>query len=316
MALIGVRDDAGDAASIVFEVFAGDRKLYTSPPLTKYATPIGIDVRIPPKTKEIRLVTSGPSSEGHHWAGWANAGFQTRDDASRVALCHVACLRLRSVEVRSGRVHHQRQSHARHAPRRPGARAKSISSSSTAKGGPRTTPIGSRRRNMNPSPRNGCPAAGLVLETRRVDKSQPKACEDLSGLVKVWNEASQVDGPEFRRRRSPRFSGASAADRRPRTKPPRTAWPCIATPASSRPTAPASTSSRPPRPGAPTCSSMTGWSPVGPARTTPGAGFGEKNRGRSPCSRGSISWITSTTAPGARCSRWPLGSLRALSSSA
>jgi hypothetical protein len=88
VALIGVREDAAESATIVFEVFAGTRKLYTSPALTRYATPVGIDVPIPGRTKEIRLVTSGSSSEGHHWAGWVNAGFLTRERARRV--CHVA----------------------------------------------------------------------------------------------------------------------------------------------------------------------------------------------------------------------------------
>jgi tetratricopeptide (TPR) repeat protein len=192
-ALIGVREDAGESAAIVFEVFAGTRKLYTSPPLTRYSAPVGIDVPIPGRTKEIRLVTSGSSSEGHHWAGWVNAGFLTRDERPRVG--HVTLpvpgfdpskYEVAVYAVNGGRV--------------PGVRLATPEEGKIDQlffGGQGWLTYYAYlipKDKYEPEPQDWLPDAGLVLETRRVDKSRQRACEDLPGLVKVWNGADQIIG--------------------------------------------------------------------------------------------------------------------------
>jgi tetratricopeptide (TPR) repeat protein len=193
VASIGVREDAGESAAIVFEVFAGTRKLYTSPPLTKYSTPVGIDVSIPGRTKEIRLVTSGSSSEGHHWAGWVNAGFLTRDERPRVGYVTLPVpgfdpsqYEVAVFTVEGGRV--------------PGARLATPEEGKIDQlffGGQGWLTYHAYlvpRDKYEPAPQDWLPNAGVVLETRRVNKSRQRACEDLPGLVKVWNEAGPPVG--------------------------------------------------------------------------------------------------------------------------
>jgi tetratricopeptide (TPR) repeat protein len=193
VALIGVREDAGESAAIVFEVFAGTRKLYTSLPLTKYSTPVGIDVPIPGRTKEIRLVTSGSSSEGHHWAGWVNAGFLTRDERPRVGYVTLPVpgfdpskYEVAVYAVNGGRV--------------PGVRLATPEEGKIDQlffGGQGWLTYYAYlvpKDKYEPGPQDWRPDAGLVLETRRVDKSRQRACEDLPGLVKVWNGADQIVG--------------------------------------------------------------------------------------------------------------------------
>lgn len=193
VALIGVREDAGETASIVFEVFAGERKLFSSPPLTKYSAPVGIDVRIPAKTKEIRLITTGSSSEGHHWAGWANAGFQTRDDSPRVAYVTlpVPGFDPSKYEVVVFTANGNRIT---------GTRLSALEQGKVdqlffgGQGWSTYYAYWVPKDKYEPEPKEWLPNAGLVLETRRVDKSRQRACEDLPRLVKVWNEAGQPIG--------------------------------------------------------------------------------------------------------------------------
>ncbi|MCL5278366.1 MAG: NPCBM/NEW2 domain-containing protein, partial [Planctomycetes bacterium] len=193
VALIGVREDAGESAAIVFEVFAGTRKLYTSPPLTKHSTPVGIDVSIPGRTKEIRLVTSGSSSEGHHWAGWVNAGFLMRDERPRVGYVTLpvpgfdpAQYEVAVFAVEGGRV--------------PGVRLATPEEGKIDQlffGGQGWLTYYAylvAKDKFEPGPQDWLPNAGVVLETRRVDKGGQRACEDLPGLVKVWNEAGAPVG--------------------------------------------------------------------------------------------------------------------------
>jgi hypothetical protein len=308
VALVGVREDAGESAAIVFEVFAGTRKLYTSPPLTKYSTPVGIDVRIPGRTKELRLVTSGSSSEGHHWAGWVNAGFPMREETPRIGYVTLPVpgfdpskYEVAVFAVNGGRV--------------PGVRLATPEEGKIDQlffGGQGWLTYYAYlvpKDKVEPGPQDWLPNAGLVLETRRVDKSRQRACEDLPGLVKVWNESDQIIGRSFvagihhgfpvhprlleigndaakNSLALYRYTGFFEADR---------AGEYFAT---------ASNWAR-------ACSSMTSWSSVGPKSQL--SGGITRETGRWSCSRGSTSWTTSTIA-WARCSRWPPGNLRAASS--
>jgi len=193
VASAGVREDATETTSIVFEVFAGERKLFSSPPLTKYSTPVGIDVRIPPKTKEIMLITTGPSSEGRRWAGWVNAGFQTNDSNPRVAYVTlpVPGFDPSKYEVVVFPANGNRIS---------GTRLGTLEQGKVdqlffgGQGWSTYYAYWVPKDKYEPEPKEWLPNAGLVLETRRVDKSRQRACEDLPGLVKVWNEAGQPIG--------------------------------------------------------------------------------------------------------------------------
>ncbi|MBM4024230.1 MAG: hypothetical protein FJ280_02335 [Planctomycetes bacterium] len=195
-ALIGVREDAGESAAIVFEVWAGPRKLYSSPPLTRHAPPIGIDVRIPPKTKQIQLVTTGSDSEGHRWAGWVNAGYQMRDDHPRVGYI---TLPVPGFDASKYEVVVYNAT---------GSRIVSTRLGCPHEGQVEQLFFGGQgwstyyaywvpKDRYEPEPGKWLPNAGLVLETRRVDKSRQRACEDLPGFVKTWNEAGQIVGRSF-----------------------------------------------------------------------------------------------------------------------
>jgi tetratricopeptide (TPR) repeat protein len=195
-ALIGVRENAGDDASIVFEVLDGTRKLYSSPPLTKYSPPIGIDVRIPARTKRIELVATGTSSQGHHWAGWVNPGFPVRDDNPRVG--HVTLpvpgfdpsqYEAAVYTVNGGRVEDVRLGVPEDG---------KVDQLFFAGGGWSTYYVyWVPKDKYEPVPRSWRPDAGLVLETRQVDKGRQRDCETLAGLAKVWNEAGRTVGCSF-----------------------------------------------------------------------------------------------------------------------
>jgi hypothetical protein len=193
VALIGVREDAGESASIVFEVFAGERRLYTSPPMTRYSAPIGIDVRIPPKTKELRLVTTGAGSEGHHWACWANAGFQTKEDNPRVGY---VTLPVPGFDLSKYEVVVFTTNGTRVGSRRLGTpeEGKVDQLFFGGQGWSTYYAYWVPKDKYEPGPKEWQPDGGLVLETRRADKSHQRTCEDLPGLVKVWNEASRTVG--------------------------------------------------------------------------------------------------------------------------
>jgi tetratricopeptide (TPR) repeat protein len=192
-ALIGVREDAGKSASIVFEVYAGTRKLYASPPLTKYSTPIGIDVRLPPKTKELRLAATGSSSEGHHWAGWVNAGFQTRENNPKVGY---VTLPVPGFDPAKYEVAVFTANGARVGSHRLGTPEEGRIDLLFFGGQGWTTYYAYLvpKDKYEPGPKEWAPDAGLVLETRRADKSRQRECEDLAGLVKVWNSAGPSVG--------------------------------------------------------------------------------------------------------------------------
>ncbi len=196
VALIGVREDAAESASIVFQVLAGTRKLYSSPPMTRHSTPIGIDIRIPPRTKQIELVATGSSSQGHHWAGWVNPGFPTRDDNPRVGYVTLPVpgfdpskYEVVMVTANGGRV--------------PGARLSVPQEGKVdhlffgGQGWLTYFAYWVPKDKYEPEPNGWFPNAGLVLETRRVDKARQRAGEDWPGLVKVWNQADQNAGRSF-----------------------------------------------------------------------------------------------------------------------
>ncbi len=196
VALVGVREDAAESASIVFEVLAGTRKLYSSPSMTRHSTPIGIDIRIPPRTKQIDLVATGSSSQGHHWAGWVNPGFPARDDNPRVG--HVT-LPIPGFDPSKYEVVIVTAN---------GARVPSTRLSVPEEGKVDQLFWGGQgwstyyaywvpKDKYEADPKGWIPNAGLVLETRRADKARQRECEDLPGLVKVWNQAGQSVGRSF-----------------------------------------------------------------------------------------------------------------------
>jgi len=196
LTLIGVREDADENAAFVFEVFADKRKLYSSPPLTKYSNPVGVDVRVPARTKEIRLVTSGSSSQGHHWAGWVNAGFQTKNESPRVA--HVT-LPVPGFDPSKYEVVVFTGNDVRVMGQRLGAPEQGKVDHLFFGGHGWSTYYAYwvPKDRYTPEPREWSPDAGLILETRQVDSSRQQACEDLPGFRTVWNEAGPSVGRNF-----------------------------------------------------------------------------------------------------------------------
>ncbi len=196
VALVGVRQNAGDAASIVFEVFADTRKLYSSPSMTKYQPPIGIDVRVPPRTKRIRLVTRGSDSQGHHWAGWVNAGFWTRLDDPRVGYVTLPVPGFDPSQYEAAVFTSDGKRVA-------GTRLAALQDGKVDQlffaghGWPTYYVYWVPKDKYKSATQNWQPNAGLVLETRKVAKSRGKSCENLAGLMKVWDEANHVVGRGF-----------------------------------------------------------------------------------------------------------------------
>ncbi|MCU0915403.1 MAG: NPCBM/NEW2 domain-containing protein [Planctomycetes bacterium] len=191
-ALIGVREDAGDTAAIVFEVAAGTRKLYSSPPLTKFCPPIGIDVRLPPKTTQIVLTAKGSGSEGHHWAGWVDAGFPTRDDRARVGCVTLPVPGFDPAQYEAVMFTSNGLSVGS---RRLATRDGQIDLLFFAGQGWSTYYVYWVRTDRFMAPaKTWEPDAGLVLETRRIDKSRQRECEDPAGMAKVWNAAGPAVG--------------------------------------------------------------------------------------------------------------------------
>jgi len=192
VALVGVRQDAVTSASIVFEVFADTRRLFSSPVMTRQMPPVGIDVRVPRRTKELRLVVTG-DSQGHHWAGWINAGFWTKVNDARVghvtlpvpgfdpAQYEAVVFTGNDKRVAGTRLGIPQEGKVEHL-------------FFAGHGWPTYYVYWVPKQNsVEPAPPYA-PDAGLILETRRVDKSRRKDCRDPAGLMRVWKEANQVVG--------------------------------------------------------------------------------------------------------------------------
>ena len=78
VALAGLNDRVDSDAAVCFEVHADKRRLYKSEPVTKYTSPIAINVKVPSTAKDVKLVTSGSDLKGRRWASLVNAGFLLR----------------------------------------------------------------------------------------------------------------------------------------------------------------------------------------------------------------------------------------------
>lgn len=192
VALVGVRQDAAESASIVFEVFADARRLFRSRPMTRHMPPVGINVRVPRRTKELRLVVTG-DSQGHHWAGWINAGFWTKVNDARVG--HVT-LPVPGFDPSQ----YEAVVFTGNDKRVAGARLGMPLEGQVdhlffaGHGWPTYYVYWVPKDKYEPESQEWQPNAGLILETRRVDKSRRRECEDLAGLMKAWSETDQILG--------------------------------------------------------------------------------------------------------------------------
>ncbi len=190
VALVGLdeRVDATDA--VVFEVYAGERKLYTSRPVTKFMAPLGILVRVPRETKRIKLQTRGADFKGRRRAYWVNAGFLLRDDEPRGAYVRLFApgYDLSRYEVALFTLNGQRV---------PGEVLP------TQKDGVLDVLFYGYynhslyyaylvpKAEYEPPAREWTPEAGLTLETRYTDVD-PQTCETLSAFRRTWQNAAPV----------------------------------------------------------------------------------------------------------------------------
>ncbi|MGC8669133.1 MAG: NPCBM/NEW2 domain-containing protein [Chthonomonadales bacterium] len=77
-------DTGGVRGSVVFVVLAGDRELFRSPLLRGGAPPYPVDVPVPARVPQIRLVvTDGGDGESFDQADWADAAFVMQNGALR-----------------------------------------------------------------------------------------------------------------------------------------------------------------------------------------------------------------------------------------
>jgi len=195
VALAGVDDRADPNASVSFEVYADERRLYKSRPLTKQMQPVEINVRIPSASKELKLVTTGSNMQGRR-AYWVNAGFLLKGRNPNVSYVKIYTpgydpgdfeaivftskgKRVNSELLWTGR----------------GEPMEILFDSSTGsviyfvylvRKGPMADKYKSTTSAWEPK-------AGLILETRRTDKIYPQ-CDKLPELLRVWNEVAEPVG--------------------------------------------------------------------------------------------------------------------------
>ncbi|MFQ6034225.1 MAG: NPCBM/NEW2 domain-containing protein [Sedimentisphaerales bacterium] len=191
VALVGISDRADPNASVSFEVWADRRRLYKSQLLTRQMPPAEINVRIPSAAKELKLETKSTNLKGRR-ANWINAGFLLRGKNPEVGAVALYTPGYDPTDFRTvvfssmgDRVD------SRLLWTRQGEPMEIIFDSSDGwlvyfvylvpKDGYKSTSSSWQ------------PKAGLTLETRCANKIYPE-CNELSGLLRVWDEVAQIVG--------------------------------------------------------------------------------------------------------------------------
>jgi hypothetical protein len=190
VALVGLDERVEASDSVVFEVFADKRRLYTSPPVTKRATPVGIYVRVPTGTKEVKLTTRGADFNRRSRAYWANAGFLLKGEDTRVGF------------VRLFVPGYDRSRYKIAVYTLNGYRVASELLPTQEAGVVDVLFYGHYNYSVyyaylvpkdkyEPPPREWKPDAGLVLRTRYTS-TDAKACAELAGFRRVWQKATPI----------------------------------------------------------------------------------------------------------------------------
>jgi len=202
VALAGINDRADPNASVSFEVYADERRLYKSMPLTKQMPPVEINVRLPSASKELKLVTTGSNMQGRQ-ANWVNAGFLLKGKNPNVSYVKIYTPGYDPSDFEAVVF---------------ASKGKRVSSQLlwTGQGEPmeilfdsgtgsviyfvylvRKGPMADKYlKTQNSKFKTNSawePKAGLVLETRRTNKIYPQ-CDKLPELLRVWNEVAEPVG--------------------------------------------------------------------------------------------------------------------------
>ena len=192
VALAGLNDRADSDMSVSFEIYADKRRLYRSGPLTKQMPPVEINVGIPSTAKKIKLITTGSDMKGKRRASLVSAGYLLRGQNPEVSYAKLYM---------------------------PGFDARDFEAVVFTTIGQRVpsrlfwteadepmeilfdNSYGStiyfvylvHKEKYKPASSVWEPKAGVTLETRYTGKNYPE-CKELSGLLKVWNNAAEPVG--------------------------------------------------------------------------------------------------------------------------
>ncbi|MHC4628823.1 MAG: NPCBM/NEW2 domain-containing protein, partial [Planctomycetota bacterium] len=84
-----VIDGADPNTSVRFEVHSDKRPLFRTPPITPQNPVAEINVAIPPRSRQLELVTSVRDSKFRRWAKWVDPGFMVRRNYPQVSFTRI-----------------------------------------------------------------------------------------------------------------------------------------------------------------------------------------------------------------------------------
>jgi len=192
VALAGLNDRADSNMSVSFEIYADKRRVYKSEPMTKHMPPLKINVGIPSAAKKIKLVTTGPDMKGKRRASLVNAGYLLRGQNPEVfyAKLYMPGFDARDFEAVVFTTIGQR------VPSRlfwTKADEPMEILFDNSYGSTIYFVYLVHKEKYKPTSSVWEPKAGVTLETRYTGKNYPE-CEELSGLLKVWNNVAEPVG--------------------------------------------------------------------------------------------------------------------------
>ncbi len=85
-----VIDGADPNTSVRFEVHSDKRPLFRTPPVTVQNPVAEINVAIPPRSRQLELVTSSRDSKFRRWAKWVDPGFMVRRNYPKVSFTRIS----------------------------------------------------------------------------------------------------------------------------------------------------------------------------------------------------------------------------------
>jgi len=192
VALAGVSDRADPNASASFEVYADWRELYKSGLLTKQMPPVEINLQIPPGTKQLKLLTDGSNMNNHRWANWVNAGFLLKGKNPKVSYVKVYTPGYDPTDFEAAVFTSTgRQVGSQLLWTKQGEPMEILFDNSQGRAVYFVYLVHKNKYKLIPLEWE--PKAGLILETRRTAKTDPK-CHELSGLLEVWDEDAEPVG--------------------------------------------------------------------------------------------------------------------------
>ncbi len=189
VALAGLSDRAEPNVSVNLEVYADKRRIYKSESITKYMLPVGISVGLPPTAKEIKLATTGSDMKGKGRLSLVDAGFLLRGESPEVsyAKLYMPGFDARDFEsVVFTAIGQQVPSRIFQAQQDEPMEIFFDNSRGSTIYFVYLVP----KEKYKPVASEWEPKAGVTLETRYTTKDYPE-CKELSGLLKVWNNAAR-----------------------------------------------------------------------------------------------------------------------------